>query len=133
MYWGIAFFLWLTGFLIARFNIFNRVVAGFSSRDARPSWLPHKWFVPFLCRLLSWVFYLSAVAFLSFTKTIDLHFTKTIELHLGVIAVATLPLIFISSGLASAVAWVSFIRQHPDLYEYYKMKKYFESKFHENE
>jgi len=107
--------------MVGLFNVYNNIIAEVSPVHARIGWLPSKYIMPVICRFLSLVFYLLAVAML--------YFTETVELHWIFVIIVTIALIFTSSLIVSTFAWIIYAKKYPLLYEGYRARKEMENIF----
>jgi len=123
VYYPAAICLWLTGYFVARFNSFNLIIAEVAPAHAKGAWKSYGLAVPFILRLLSWVFIFSSIMLLYFTETIGLSFEDSI--------MTATALVFFSSLLAYRRAWRAFTKKYPDALDCYNFKKQFERKLKE--
>ena len=111
----ISFCFWFVGFCISYFNQYNILVGDLSSMNARLGWLPSKFILPLLYRILSWTFWVASLA--------TLYFADALTLHWFFILLLTIILFFISALVANVCAWKSLARNHPLAFERYKIKQ----------
>jgi len=116
MYWFIAFSLWAAAFFLVLFNVYQSIALEVSHARGGPAgWLSHDTLN--ICKISALTLFISSVAVLYLTETIDFHWSI-------VVFFAAL-LIFASSFIATMIAKKSFIKKHPELIEQYIAKKYY--------